>query len=140
LQSFNYLDPVIVAYIHDHMAYDYYKKHLPQKIERLGLISRDLLFSAVENPQRCVGDMELYPTITEKAGILLYTLIMNHPFFDGNKRTAMLSTESFLKLNGYDLEVGVREYVDFAQKTAAGEYSKEIVYKWIDKHKKETPK
>jgi death on curing protein len=136
LPNLKYLDGVVAAYIHDHMAYEYYKKHLPQEISRLGVVNENLLLSAIENPKRIFDGAELYPTLTEKAGILLYTLIMNHPFFDGNKRTAMLSTELFLMLNGYYLDVGVTEYVDFAKNTSAGEVPREEVYVWIDKYRK----
>ena len=122
------------------MAYDYYRKHLPEEIKQLGIINESLLYSAVENPKQGTKDQEFYPTLTEKAGILLFTLIKNHAFFDGNKRTAMLSTELFLMLNGYFLNVGVDEYVEFARITAAGETSKQMVYAWIDKHKELTPK
>lgn len=140
MQSIKYLTEVIVAYIHDHMAYDYYKQHLPEEIKRLGVVNENLLYSAVENPRRGIGNEEFYKTLTEKAGILLYTLIMNHAFFDGNKRTAMLSTELFLMLNGYYLNVGVTEYVEFARMTAARQISKEQVDEWIEKNKEEMPK
>lgn len=47
-------------------------------------------------------DVELYPTVWEKAAFILQKITKKHIFFDGNKRTALLATITFLKLNGYN--------------------------------------
>lgn len=49
------------------------------------------------------GGAELYPTVVEKAASLGFSLIQNHPFVDGNKRTAHATLETFLVLNGYEI-------------------------------------
>ncbi|MEI7922751.1 MAG: Fic family protein [Planctomycetota bacterium] len=56
---------------------------------------RDLrgLESAIALPRQGFGDQEFYPLIYEKAAILGFTLILNHPFLDGNKRTGFLSMD-----------------------------------------------
>src|SRR3989337_395161 len=64
-----------------------------------------LLHSAVERPKATYSSQDLYPTIFLKAGALLQSLCMNHPFTDGNKRTAWLSTKRFLWINGFHLNV-----------------------------------
>lgn len=72
-----------------------------------------LLHSAVERPKATFQGKDLYPTIFLKAGALLQSLCMNHPFTDGNKRTAWLSAKRFLKLNGYSLTSKAEEAIDF---------------------------
>lgn len=59
-----------------------------------------LLASAVARPQTTVGGEDAYPTIWEKAGALLQSIVGNHALVDGNKRLGWLATAVFLELNG----------------------------------------
>ena len=72
-----------------------------------------LLHSAVERPKATFGGKSLYPTIFLKAAALLQSLCLNHPFSDGNKRTAWLATKRFLYLNSYHLKANKKEAVSF---------------------------
>ena len=67
-----------------------------------GVLSRDLLESASARPQTAILGQELYPTLEEKAAALMHSIIADHPFVDGNKRTAFLAAQEFLRLNGYE--------------------------------------
>lgn len=80
---------------------------------KAGVRDFSLLHSAVERPKATYGGRELYPTIFAKAASLLQSLCMNHPFTDGNKRTAWLSTKRFLDINGYHLQATRMEGADF---------------------------
>ncbi|MBT2427135.1 type II toxin-antitoxin system death-on-curing family toxin [Streptomyces sp. ISL-112] len=62
-----------------------------------------LLESAVHRPSAAMFGEEAYPDLIDKAAALLQSLAVNHPFFDGNKRTAWLSCVTFLAMNGVDL-------------------------------------
>lgn len=122
-----YLNPKDVIYLHDYIIFDYYKGFSDEKVA-LGVISLALLESALANPAAGLFDQELYPTIYDKAAILLETLTENHPFVDGNKRTAMCATEMFMHLNGYILNIEPLHFSDFCLKIAKGEAKfKEIV-------------
>jgi len=57
------------------------------------LRDRGLLESAVARPQASAFGVDAYPDLASKAAALLHSLILNHAFVDGNKRTAVLSTE-----------------------------------------------
>lgn len=57
---------------------------------------------------------DLYPDILSKAAALMRSLIENHPFHDGNKRTAVMATIIFLQLNGYELRVPERKLIKLA--------------------------
>lgn len=62
-----------------------------------------LLESAVHRPSAAMFGQEAYPDLLDKAAALLQSLAINHPFVDGNKRTAWTSCVVFLALNGVQL-------------------------------------
>jgi death on curing protein len=68
-----------------------------------GIRDVGLLDSAVHRLQASFAEFDLYPTLAEKAAALLHSLIMNHPFVDGNKRTAFTAMDVFLRLNNFQL-------------------------------------
>ncbi|MFF1350584.1 type II toxin-antitoxin system death-on-curing family toxin [Streptomyces sp. NPDC058322] len=69
------------------------------------IVVRDagLLESAAHRPSAAMFGEEAYPNVVDKAAALLQSLAINHPLFDGNKRTAWLSCVTFLAMNGVDL-------------------------------------
>ncbi|MBD1883893.1 type II toxin-antitoxin system death-on-curing family toxin [Microcoleus sp. FACHB-45] len=73
------------------------------QIERFGgtpgVIDECLLESALAQPQATFCGNFLHPTSSEQAAPYLYQIAMNHPFIDGNKRTAFAVTDTFLRLN-----------------------------------------
>lgn len=74
-------------------------------IDDQDVVVRDagLLESAVHRPSAAMFGEEAYSGLLQKAAALLQSLAVNHPFFDGNKRTAWLSCVTFLAMNGVDL-------------------------------------
>lgn len=66
-----------------------------------GIRDIGLLESAVATPQVGVGDDYLHRDLFEMAGAYLFHIVMNHPFIDGNKRTALHAALTFLADNGY---------------------------------------
>jgi len=64
-----------------------------------------LLSSAVVRPQSAMFGVEAYTDIWEKAAALMHSLIANHPFVDGNKRTGLVATLAFLDRNGIHTEL-----------------------------------
>jgi death-on-curing protein len=100
---------------------------------------RDLgaLESAIAQPRMTFGGEELYPTIVEKAAALAYSLIQNHPFIDGNKRTGHAAAETFLTLNGWEIAAPIDEQVEVVLSVAAGSVSREELTKWLREHLRE---
>ena len=70
-----------------------------------------LLHSALERCKIMFGGEDLYPTIFHKAAALLHSLVMNHAFLDGNKRTAFAAMSRFLNANGYRIKASQDEIV-----------------------------
>jgi len=80
-----------------------------------------ILDSCVMTPQQVIFDTELYPSVEEKAAILFCLLIQNHPFVDGNKRTAVLCLRRFLEVNGCRLTANMDEIYEFTMRVASGQ-------------------
>ena len=80
-----------------------------------------LLDSALALPRQTFGGRSLYPRIYDKAGVLLRSLIKNHPLVDGNKRMAMATVALFLLMNGQLLLPASGEMVRFALEVARSE-------------------
>jgi len=101
-----------------------------------GLRDLGLVESAVGRPQATFARADLYPTIFEKTAVFCHSLIKNHPFVDGNKRTSLLSAMTFLELNGYEFVCNQDELVEFGVKIDNENISIEVIAKWFKKHSK----
>lgn len=95
-----------------------------------------LLDSALNRPRASFGGVDLYKTIFDKATAMLHSLIMNHVFADGNKRTAITSCSRFLFLNGWELRLERKETIRFMIDVEAKKYSFEQIVSWLKKHSK----
>lgn len=95
--------------------------------DQAGVKDHGLLESAVHRPTQSVFGEDAYPDLFAKAAALLESLVKNHCFHNGNKRTAYLVTKSFLLINGRHLKME-REYaVEFIVDIAKGLHSLEVV-------------
>ena len=82
-------------------------------------------------PQMTFGGVDLYPTLEEKAASLAFSLVMNHPFLDGNKRIGHAAMETVLMLNGCEVESGVDEQEDVFLRLAAGAFKQDEFTEWV---------
>jgi death on curing protein len=96
---------------------------------------RDLgaLESAIAQPRMTFGGDELYPTIVEKASALGFSIVMNHPFVDGNKRAGHAAMETFLVLNRLEIKAVVDEQEQVILALAAGELDRDAFTNWLRK-------
>ena len=90
-----------------------------------GVRDEGLLESALAQPQATFGGQFLHPTISEQAAAYLYHIAMNHPFIDGNKRTAFAVMDTFLRLNGCALNLTDDRVYDLVMRVARGTMTKE---------------
>lgn len=90
-----------------------------------------LLESAVGAPQQTLYGVEAYPQLLEKAGCLMRSLAANHPFHDGNKRTAWTAAQWFLRLNGFQLEVDDSEAADFVVSCVTDHHEVSEIAEWM---------
>ena len=95
-----------------------------------------LLDSALNRPKASFGGVDLYKNIFDKATAMLHSLIMNHVFADGNKRTAITSCARFLYINGWKLTLNREKTIRFMIDVEAKKYSLKEISAWLKKHSK----
>ncbi len=95
------------------------------------------LTSAVAQPAMTFGGVDLYPTLVEKAAALAFSLINNHPFVDGNKRVGHAAMETFLVLNGHEINATVDEQEAIILQVAAGALKRPEFVEWLRAHVRE---
>lgn len=114
-----YLSPEQVLYIHHVVTDD------------PGLRDAAALESAVARPRSSYGEEELHDTVCEKAAALLHSLLSNHPFVDGNKRTAITAAGLFLEENGRRLTAGNEELEHFTRSVITDDPTVEETATWF---------
>jgi death-on-curing protein len=97
-----------------------------------GVRDLGLLESAVARPQATFDGMELYTTLFMKAAALLDSLINNHPFVDGNKRTGIAAAALLLRINGYHLTVTNPELERFTLQVATHHLPLPQIAAWFE--------
>lgn len=118
------LDEVIA--IHDNMIENYGGSY---GIRDLGLIQ-----SALARPQTSFSGQDLYLTIFDKVAALFHSLMFNHAFIDGNKRTAITSSARFLALNNYEIHATEKEIINFPLEAENKHLKLEQIKTWFKKH------
>ena len=97
-----------------------------------GVRDEGLLESALARPQNLAayGD----PTLAEMAAAYAFGIARNHPFVDGNKRTALMTAYTFLRTNGLRLIAPEVEAVAVIRDLAAGELGEDELARWIEEN------
>jgi death on curing protein len=123
LQTPNFLSLAIVLKIH------------ARQIEKFrgtnGIRDQGLLESALAQPQITFDGQLLHPEIYHQAGAYLYHLTMNHPFIDGNKRTAFAVMDTFLRVNGYNLILSNEDAYNLVIGVANHQINKEVLSNYL---------
>jgi len=99
-----------------------------------GIRDQGLLDSALNLPFQSFDGEDLYKTIQSKAARLGFSLVNNHAFVDGNKRTGILVMMIFLEMNGIIIECTNEEIVDIGLNLATGHLNVNELLIWIIKH------
>lgn len=92
-----------------------------------GIREQGLLDFALAMPQAGFGDSYLHKDVFEMAAAYLYHIAMNHPFIDGNKRTATNAADVFLRLNGHRLTLSPDEMYDLVIGVCEGTVTKKAL-------------
>lgn len=121
-----YLSVEEVVTLHDHLVAKFGGA--------LGIRDDGLLESAVFRCQASFDGNDLYQTIFDKAAAVLHSMIFDHPFVDGNKRTAVVSALSLLVRNGYNFAVTDAELVAFPLAVEKTRPEISEIANWLKKH------
>lgn len=96
-----------------------------------GLRDRAALESAVARPGMTFDGEDLYPDLAAKAAALMHSLVVNHPFVDGNKRAGAAAAELVIEVNGYRLRAPDEDLESITKAVARGEVAAEALAIWI---------
>jgi len=124
----SYLTPEQILFIHYRLIEETGGGH--------GIRDITLLQSALERPKSTFGGDDLYPDLFTMAASLMHSIIKNHPFVDGNKRTAITTASIFLLRNGYTLTASNKKLEQFTLTVASENVDLETTVKWFKKHSK----
>jgi len=122
----NYVSRVMLSRLHRHL--------LETSGGGDGIRDDNALESALAQPRMTFGGVDLYPSLVEKATALGYSLIMNHPYVDGNKRVGHAAMEVFLELNGFRIVADTDDAERLILAIAAGQSSRGELLAWLQQH------
>ena len=99
-----------------------------------GVHDLGLLESAVARPRVSFAGVDLYPDVFTKAAALMYSLVHNHAFVDGNKRTAIAAAAIFLSQNGWQLRASNSELESFTLLVVRTKPPLNEMNTWLEAH------
>lgn len=102
--------------------------------DRYAVRTLDGLLSALAAPRRSAFGAELFPSLPAKAGALVYSLVQNHPFWDGNKRIAAEGLRRFVEQNAARLVADELELKAFTTSIARGQLRDQALSEWVEQH------
>ena len=126
----------MIVYLDIAEAYLIHEKMIEIGGGREGIRDFTLLHSAIERPKASFGGKLLYANIWLQAASLIHSLIKNHPFNDGNKRTGFFTTLRFLSLNNYDIKASKKEIIIFCIEIDTKNLSLKQISDWFKKNSK----
>ena len=119
----NYLSAEQILFIHARLIEETGGSH--------GVRDLGMLLSAIGRPQASFDDQDIYLDLFSKAAALMESLIRNHPFIDGNKRTGVTAAGLFLRRNGYRLTATNADLVAITMKIAQSQSNLEELTIWF---------
>ena len=128
MTDFSPLDIAEVLYVHEQI--------IEKAGGKQGIRDFTLLHSALERCKATYAGEDLYPTLLHKAAALLHSMTMNHPFLDGNKRTAYAVMVRFLDSNRYIVKVSQKEIVRMCVAVDNDGLKVKEIVSWLRQHSK----
>lgn len=99
-----------------------------------GVRDMNLLQSALNAPFQAFEGKEVYPSLLSKAAAVCRSVISNHPFVDGNKRTGIHVMLIFLEVNGVQPDYTQDELIKLGFGVAAGKLDVNDILNWLSEH------
>ena len=101
---------------------------------RPGIRDEGLLEVALAQPQASFDDEYVHKTLFEMASVYGFRICQNHPFYDGNKHTALIAMYTFLFLNGYKLTADKKSLYAIIIDLAGGKVNKKDLAGFLKEH------
>jgi death on curing protein len=102
-----------------------------------GIRDIEALKSAIARPFQTFDNIDLYPTVLEKAASLIESILVNHPFVDGNKRSGYMLLRIFLLSNNLDISASQDNKYEFVIGVASGILKYDGILAWLKLNTKE---
>ena len=96
-----------------------------------GIRDKNSLKSAINRPFATFDQQEMYPETIDKAAAILESIVINHPFVDGNKRTGYVLARLFLLKSGIDIEATQEEKYEMIIAVSKGEWKYDQIKDWL---------
>ena len=139
------MDATTIVFIHDHLTEYFEDKEDP--ISPPGVKDINTVESSASRPLATVGGEDAYPTLFLKAAALFHSVVGNHSFYNGNKRSALLSTLYYLSEHGYWVDkCDDDEMFEFTRRIAAHELCEDrqaevqIIADWLERNSRKNIK
>ena len=124
----------VPAWIRDDVVVAIHRRQLAEHGGAEGIRDQGLLASALARPKNLLAYADADPDLAELAAAYAFGLVRNHPYLDGDKRTAYVVCRTFLKLNGTDLVAAQEEKYAAFLRLPEGRLSEAKLEDWIREH------
>jgi len=126
----------MIKFLNKEIILTFHKDHLERYKGKSGIRSEELLESALAQPQASFGGEYVHKDLFHMAAAYGFHLCQNHPFYDGNKRTALIAMYTFLFVNGYQIKADKKSLFAIMMDLASGKVNKEELAGYLKKHSK----
>ena len=99
-----------------------------------GVRDMGALQAAIARPYMTFEQTDLYPTAIDKASAILESILINHPFIDGNKRTAFFLCEALLENSGFTIKNETLQIYDFLIDISTGNFQFDAIVSWLQQN------
>ena len=123
-----------LVWVRDDVVLAVHKRQLAEHGGAEGIRDEGLLVSSLARPRNLVAYSDEKPELSAIAAAYAYGIIKNHPFVDGNKRTAYVCMRLFLKLNGLDIQAAQADKIRVMLDLAAGAIDRDGLADWLRSH------
>ncbi len=106
-------------------------KRILRPEEDIGILNEGMLDLALSSPMAEFGGTELHSTLQSKAATLMHEVQKLHIFVSGNKRTGYVAADTFLRMNGYELQAPESDAVEISRKTAQCTVGIALLANWM---------
>jgi len=126
----------MIRFLNKEIVIAFHKDQIAQFGGKTGIRDETLLESALAQPEASFGGEYVHTDIFQMAAAYGYHICQNHPFFDGNKRTALIAMYTFLFVNGYRIVADKKSLFAIVIGLASGQVSKDELSEYLKNHSK----
>jgi death on curing protein len=126
----------MIKFLNKEIILNFHQDQLERYGGKAGIRDEKLLESALAQAQASYGGEYVHENLFQMAAAYGFHLCQNHPFYDGNKRTALIAMYLFLYVNGYQIKADKKSLFAIMMDLASGKVKKEELAEYLKKHSK----